>query len=116
MKKLFFSALLCPTLFLASCGGSKDAGCTYDDKTIAAHVVSIIPSADGESAEIYFTVRTSSGGIDTITFSQQFGAPAYPEDLNELDVHAGDSLKCTHRVKTSGNCDPELFVLTREKY
>ena len=118
MKASFFVTLSVSAIMLLSCSDQPKAGgnCDYDIKTVPATVIAVLPSEDGESAEVLFEVSTADGKTDTLYFSKQFGSPAYSEDLIGLDLHIGNALQCEHKVRKTGTCDPEIFVLKRDTY
>lgn len=99
---------------LFSCASSNNNGgpCTYDIDTIPATIISI-DTTKSQYPEIRITVKTMKGTFDTMYYNSgsRQGDVLQNKDLRTGEYVIGTQFECEHQVRTSGQCNPEIFLV-----
>jgi hypothetical protein len=112
MNKLLF---LLPALFLLACGNDNVNGgsCTYISDTVGATIVRM-DSTGTPYPDIVLHVTTAKGDVDSIRYSNNTNENITWDTAIARGYKVGVKLKTRHELRTSGHCDPEYFIVTKE--
>lgn len=114
MYKVIFPLL---AFLVASCASEPKNGgpCEYEIDTVPATIVRM-DSTDSPYPEIVLTVPSKLNGTDTLLYTYYAEESPTWEVATERGYSVGARLKCIREYRTSGHCDPEIFVVKKELY
>lgn len=106
--------LLLPVLIFAQCSSPDNGGpCNYDVDSIGATIVRM-DSTGTPYPDIWLIADNKNGGVDSIRYTNNTGESPVWEVCTERGYAVGAKLKTIRKVRTSGECDPRIFVVKKE--
>jgi hypothetical protein len=113
MRKALF---ILPVIFFCACGSNADDNggpCNYEIDTVGATIMRI-DSTGTPYPDIVLQVPSKINGTDSIRYTNNTNESPTWEVTAERGYKVGAQLKCIRQFRTSGHCDPEIFVVQKE--
>lgn len=116
MNKPLLLLLLLPSFVFVACTTVPDNGgaCTYVSDTVPATIVRMDSLGDTPYPDIVLHVTQANGELDSLRYANATNENITWDTAIARGYKVGVKLKARHELRTSGHCNPEYFVLSKE--